>query len=232
MVMSSRAISGTIVGNSYMRIGARISTQSQAYKGSIDDLRIYSRALTASELMTQYNQMRGVVCTNNGRLGIGVTDPQASLHVNGSFWLGAGCSASNSLYRTLVGPFIKSSEGWIKIQGTSHTIQFGDYATGQYLSTPSIRGVTGLIHIFVKNMVEFPTYPATKSLHYVGALYAIKGAGSGITQVVNNLIQDSRTDSSLTATVSPTGFADITLTLGGTSSTSDYWISWMFMGSM
>jgi hypothetical protein len=89
-VTSSTAVTGNLTGMGNATIGARLQDgTAEAYAGGLDDLRVYSRVLSPTEVASLYNLGvqglgNGTSLTTIGALGVGTALPQYLLDVNGT----------------------------------------------------------------------------------------------------------------------------------------------------
>ena len=100
-LITSAKIGKTTTPVSMFRVGAQAGTARQAFKGIIDDIRIYRRALTAFEVGCLYNitnatpSAPGLNISAAGQMAIGKAVPSQALDVVGSITATSVVSASN-----------------------------------------------------------------------------------------------------------------------------------------
>jgi hypothetical protein len=187
--INNTALTGNFVvssANSRLRIGAMGSTSGNngGFNGTIDDFRVYNRALSATEVSTLYttkpNVSISVTNSNTGMsnyVGIMTPNAQQALEVGGNIMCTGNISAGNlGMFRNRIinGDMRISQRGTITATGVSGPKVYGLDRWYAWMGQPSTGTVT-----FSQGTVPTTSAPYNTGLRYTNLITATVGnAGS------------------------------------------------------
>jgi hypothetical protein len=148
VLLATDAYSSMNIGSTEMTLGAN-NDDSQEFDGSIANFRLFNRALTKDEIWQLYAYQKeyfdvspDVVTFKGGRLGIGTSDPRATLEVRGDIY--GGCPVYFHARRT--SSTTANTSGVLITWDTVETSRGGGYDPSNGKFTAPIKGVYKFIY--------------------------------------------------------------------------------------
>jgi hypothetical protein len=148
VLLATDAYSSMNIGSTEMTLGAN-NDDSQEFDGSIANFRLFNRALTKDEIWQLYAYQKeyfdvspDVVTFKGGRLGVGTSEPRATLEVRGDIY--GGCPVYFHARRT--SSTTANTSGVLITWDTVETSRGGGYDPSNGKFTAPIKGVYKFIY--------------------------------------------------------------------------------------
>lgn len=181
----------SIESNNPFCIGSGLTCVTGTHNGTIDDVRIYNRALTPQEVKALYLQrdevvdgyvsQRNVFVDSIGRVGIGTSSPTSTLEINGNFTIKGLTSGNFSINQNTF--YVNGSNVGIGTSNPSHLLTISNSATAL--------NVSGMLYVNSSN-VGIGTASPTSALDVTGKIttnsgLVVSGGGINLTGATNDI---------------------------------------------